>query len=41
MTFLIDTGSSWTWLPNADCPKDQCKNNIYQYQKSYAYKVED
>jgi len=21
MSFIIDTGSAWTWLPNEDCPE--------------------
>ena len=38
MSFIIDTGSSWTWLPNEDCPDSQCAKNHYNYQKSDGYK---
>ena len=24
MTFIFDTGSSWTWLPNQDCNFSEC-----------------
>ena len=42
MTFIFDTGSAWTWLPNNDCPKTECTKNIYDYSRSTAYdKTED
>jgi len=37
MTFIFDTGSAWTWLPNNDCPKTECTKRIYDYSKSSAY----
>ena len=37
MTFIFDTGSSWTWLPNADCPDSQCAKNHYNYKRSTSY----
>ena len=37
MTFIFDTGSAWTWLPNKDCLKTECVNGIYNYQFSTAY----
>lgn len=27
MTFIFDTGSAWTWLPNQNCPSEECKGN--------------
>ena len=38
MTFIFDTGSSWTWLPNADCPDDECAKDHYFYKKSDTYR---
>jgi hypothetical protein len=38
MEFIFDTGSAWTWLPNSDCPEDQCATtNRYKYLESGAY----
>lgn len=38
MTFIFDTGSSWTWVPNEDCPDDQCTKRHYEYSKSNMYR---
>ena len=38
MTFIFDTGSAWTWIPNSDCPDSQCTRNHYRYQVSSGYK---
>lgn len=38
MTFIFDTGSAWTWIPNSDCPDAQCARNHYRYQVSSGYK---
>lgn len=38
MTFIFDTGSAWTWIPNSDCPSNQCTRNNYRYQVSSGYK---
>jgi hypothetical protein len=37
MTVIFDTGSAWTWLPNENCPDDQCANNHYRFDKSTTY----
>ena len=37
MSFIIDTGSSWTWLPNSDCPYNECVKNHYNYGQSGHY----
>ena len=37
MTLIIDTGSSWTWMPSKDCPKSQCPKDSYNYEKSTGY----
>jgi hypothetical protein len=38
MSFLFDTGSAWVWVPNKDCPKDECATtNPYDYTKSTNY----
>lgn len=37
MTFIIDTGSQWTWIPSADCPDEQCINDHYRYSESQGY----
>ena len=38
MTFIFDTGSSWTWVPNADCPDEECARRHYDYSKSTQYR---
>ena len=37
MTFIFDTGSAWTWIPNEDCPDSQCPHEHYQYHLSTGY----
>lgn len=37
MSFIFDTGSAWTWIPNEDCPKTECKNGVYHFRKSKGY----
>ena len=37
MTFIFDTGSAWTWIPNKDCPDDECTKNHYDYTLSSGY----
>ena len=39
MTFIFDTGSAWTWIPNSDCPDDQCTKRHYKYQDSTGYRT--
>ena len=29
MSFILDTGSAWTWLPNNSCPETQCTGERY------------
>jgi hypothetical protein len=36
MTFIVDTGSTWSWLASEDCEK--CPGNHYQYHLSTDYK---
>mmetsp|Transcript_14305 Transcript_14305/g.24347 ORF Transcript_14305/g.24347 Transcript_14305/m.24347 type:complete len:85 (+) Transcript_14305:341-595(+) len=38
MTFIFDTGSTWTWIPSIDCPDSQCPNEHYDYDKSSGYR---
>lgn len=38
MDFILDTGSSWTWIPDQDCPADQCKRRHYEYSKSQGFR---
>ena len=38
MDFILDTGSSWTWIPDQDCPADQCKRRHYEYSKSHGFR---
>lgn len=35
MSFIFDTGSSWTWVPNSDCLT--CPGNHYSYAFSEDY----
>ena len=37
MSFIFDTGSTWTWIPNKDCPESQCPNDHYYYDRSTNY----
>lgn len=37
MSFLVDTGSTWTWLPTNKCPDSQCSNDRYFYQNSQSF----
>lgn len=37
MTFIFDTGSAWTWVPNSDCDDSQCPNRHYRYHDSESY----
>ena len=39
MTFIIDTGSTWSWLTSEDCRV--CPGNHYQYHKSTDFKSYD
>ena len=34
MTFILDTGSPWMWLPGQKCPEKECSGN--RYTKSYS-----
>ena len=38
MTFIFDTGSAWTWISSADCPKTLCPNEHYYYFLSNGYR---
>ena len=38
MKLLVDTGSSWTWIPTSDCPNDQCTRGHYKYGESTDFK---
>ena len=38
MTFIFDTGSAWTWIPNSDCPNTECTSNHYFYYQSKGYR---
>lgn len=38
MTFLLDTGSDITWLPTKNCPKYMCGMDVYNFEKSKAFK---
>ena len=38
MDFIIDTGSDNTWVPNEDCPDNECPMNHYEYHLSNSYK---
>ena len=40
MTFLFDTGSSWLWISNEDCPKAQCQYRHYNYKESTSYRTD-
>ena len=37
MTFIVDTGSTWSWLTSEDC--ENCPGNHYQYHLSSDYKT--
>ena len=37
MTLIIDTGSSWIWIPDKDCPKNKCPNGIFNYSNSSTF----
>jgi hypothetical protein len=37
MSFIFDTGSTWTWIPNKDCAYSQCPNGKYNYDQSTEY----
>jgi len=39
MTFIFDTGSAWTWIPNIDCPDTECTRRHYRYQDSTGYRT--
>ncbi len=29
MTFILDTGSPWMWVPGQKCPRTECKRQLY------------
>ena len=35
MTFIFDTGSAWSWVPNSDC--FGCPGQHYEYARSNDY----
>jgi hypothetical protein len=37
MTFLLDTGSAWTWLPGHLCPRNECAGERFDDHKSSTY----
>lgn len=39
MSLVFDTGSSWTWLPNEDCPDAECPLDHNRYRSSPSYQV--
>jgi hypothetical protein len=39
MSFILDTGSAWTWLPNLKCPLDQCSGERYLSEQSETFKT--
>ena len=37
MSFIVDTGSPWTWMPNSDCPDNECTKGHYNYALSSGF----
>ena len=38
MRLLLDSGSSWLWIPSVDCPDNECTKNHYDYKQSHSFK---
>ena len=38
MSLMLDTGSSLTWIPGSDCPRDQCQGNRYETKFSKTFR---
>ena len=41
MTFILDTGSSWMWLPNLDCKRNECVGQRYFQSESETYTTDN
>ena len=38
MSFILDTGSAWMWLPSAKCPVDECRGERFNASMSETFK---
>ena len=37
MSFVLDTGSAWMWVPSSACPEEECTGNRYDYELSQTF----
>ena len=39
MSFVLDTGSAWMWVPSTDCAVNECSGDRYNSSKSDTFKT--
>jgi hypothetical protein len=37
MSFVVDTGSAWMWVPSSSCPQEECTGARYDYESSNTF----